>query len=1649
MISGKKAQALFEGWLQAVILTAFWGMVNVQVGGTPVWLDLIFSIVSVYFISRKTYLLTSSARARPALRAIAGAMLLFLLIILLSYLGYFLSASINIPGFVLVPGTVINRLAMGEFEAFGNLSPGFELVLGWFILGTGMLLAAFAVDVIWLVTPFSEKFPKEVLDGAFNDLTALTRRDIQDAWSAWPVWQRRRFLRSLAYALWISAFFAVWVLFNIYFASTPVWLDAAGIVLVFVLGFLAVEPWSASLIRSTKARRLGWGIWILLLTSLVWSWSFALQQGMDQPFRHALLILFQGLYHLAAYPILDLQGRDFFNWVDWIWGLLIWTGSAELILVISLSLRILIDPLVRILTPSSADNLARFMTMLWRNRRAMRMIKRFGTALTLFLVVAGTAFFLLAASERVASMADFDQTLPLPQRSSVAPVFFAAGPGTGIFMTTGTQVYQKDEAGDVWRVVLPEQPGIPYILSLAYSTQNETLYAGTQNGVYRLAQNGNVWQFTGLRGSTVNTLAVSGPKGYLYAGTMNGLFRAALDRDKNWSTLAPRDTAIFSLLVDSDGGLFAGTRQGVYSNLEQVVFKPLGSLELPVYSMALDPAVDTLYAGTSDGVHMTRTAEVDWAGVELEGQVVHALQMQGRNGQASILYAGTTQGIYRSVRDTTGDWEEMPGSGASKLLALDSTTLLSVSGGEFLETQTNDGRLFSWTRPRVDAGGSPARGGLTFLAYDQFRNRVYAGLSDNAGSSQTLVWYDLSDMASGSNLWQEVQGLPADTRVQAVEVDPSGRYVHLLLDGNLVRWDPAGGTFERSPEVFQINALAMSPTGVLFAGTADGVFSSDNSGRTWRPMGLAGLKVRGLFIDSTGRQLYASAGDDLYRYRVAEGSWSYFLSLKDLSGNPMRTLPLLENSCGQLQRSVDGELFWAGCRADLLSGGLSFSPDELFLNQNPISNWTFSIGAYPRLPFAYAYPGPGGVCLLFQNSGNILRIGSADRNACTSMNAWRGLLTWTRLSLIPGMSTLAGRIGSNLMLLITVWTVWGLYRYVSISRGHGIPFWVTFLVFRPGLLRYADPGLLGNAVSQAAGEIEALLVREGRVDPGDLADVPRLFRHAVLRSFYENQKGRLMIDYVDGSLFLQAGNRLSQWRLAWDQAGMQIGQKPGLTPAGLAAVEELMGILADSLGLTIISQRTSESCAGFLVEAPALRTRLPLAFPFLFIADPDPDAQSVQRLVDIFDIVKGRSYDAFVVPLQPAGPAAVNTALGLHQAIEHTVKTYKFMVLGGGDIIEILVSRNRAQTLVRKLLDQSSISEISPFVINGPVPETMFFGREEEIRNLVENCLKSDFAVVGNRKVGKTSLIKRVEAKLSSSGTARPLWIDCQAVRTSRSFFTSFEVQTGIPLASRSNNGFSKAIGAFSHEGPMPVLIMDEVDALLAGERETGEKLTATFRSLSQAGICHFIFCGSTRLAKLTRDAGSSVYNFPDLVPLTYLKESIVQQVLLQPFRLMGVWLADQDALLGEVFSLTSGHPNLVQMVGKNLVDRVNTRQERVIQYQDILDLSGDKKFLTDLVTTIWGEAGPLEKIITLQADAQGFNLATLRSRLSAMKINVREDHLEEALWMLQIYSILEEGRDGYRFIPARFPELLRSLFDVDRAARKLHQTLSEKKAAK
>jgi hypothetical protein len=329
-----------------------------------------------------------------------------------------------------------------------------------------------------------------------------------------------------------------------------------------------------------------------------------------------------------------------------------------------------------------------------------------------------------------------------------------------------------------------------------------------------------------------------------------------------------------------------------------------GLLHPRVLSLAIDPvSPNRIYAGTGHGFARSSDGGATWATLQAQPTAAglappiaigHIFALALNPLSPSMLYAGTSHGIYRSL-DAGITW------------TLTSTGLVTSSSGPYVQAIAVDpatpSTLYAGTSLGVFASTNAAATwgpNIGLYGYD------VRALAIDPHDRATLYAATISGVYRSTGqggLWTAFNNGLTNLFCLALAIDPQTPSTLYVGTANALfkstdrgtNWNPLSLTLGFTNGL-QMNALALDPTtsATLYAGTDQGTFKSADGGGTWSPItnGLSALGTLALAVSlGNPARLYAGAtglpvtnGSDAFLTKLDAANGSIHFSTV-LSGN--------------------------------------------------------------------------------------------------------------------------------------------------------------------------------------------------------------------------------------------------------------------------------------------------------------------------------------------------------------------------------------------------------------------------------------------------------------------------------------------------------------------------------------------------------------------------------------------------------------------------------------------------------------------------------------------------------------------------------------------------------------------------------------------
>jgi starch synthase len=476
-------------------------------------------------------------------------------------------------------------------------------------------------------------------------------------------------------------------------------------------------------------------------------------------------------------------------------------------------------------------------------------------------------------------------------------------------------------------------------------------------------------------------------------------------------------------------------------------------------------------------------------------------------------------------------------------------------------------------------------------------------------------------------------------------------------------------------------------------------------------------------------------------------------------------------------------------------------------------------------------------------------------------------------------------------------------------------------------------------------------------------------------------------------------------------------------------VKQLVDKIATATHLEIIDfgVDASESWFGNVLDTEKLFGKDVNRIPILFHRQKTFASDDLERMLHFADRGLERPYKIVILVLWDTKLPDDHIRQIQNRMRNHAMDV---VVVTIADLLQVLGSPSPADALRSMVLRQMTTT--SPFITSGPVPDAMFFGRERELREITQYVgADRSIIVIGGRRIGKTSILARLyRVRLPELGF-RAIYLDCSTILSYEQFLST-PIREWRPDAPKNTcRNMGDLLSAPPTDKPL-VLLLDEADKLVPFERKSKWRLFNRLRELTNAGQMKIILSGESALREAMSDDSSPLFNLFNELLLGRLELNDVDELVTRPFRQLEIDLVDKDAIVRQIYNITSGHPNVVQRLCRRLINHINETRSagiRQITPKDVEIIIENPDFQRDdFLSTYFASATALEQIIILfmAKDSSICTLETVEQALAQQEVMATAIETDKALRRLvDLRSILKREPSGYIFAVDAFPRVV------------------------
>lgn len=358
------------------------------------------------------------------------------------------------------------------------------------------------------------------------------------------------------------------------------------------------------------------------------------------------------------------------------------------------------------------------------------------------------------------------------------------------------------------------------------------------------------------------------------------------------------------------------------------------------------------------------------------------------------------------------------------------------------------------------------------------------------------------------------------------------------------------------------------------------------------------------------------------------------------------------------------------------------------------------------------------------------------------------------------------------------------------------------------------------------------------------------------------------------------------------------------------------------------------------------------------------------------------------------------------------VPRVRCVVLSANQLRDLLLAEEPVRLLETTISEQISVSELSPYQVAGGVKlENLFFGREREVRAIADRSVRN-FLVVGQRQMGKSSLLlavlRRLQARtdldacyveLADADLHRRLARERERVPADGLTLPPFvEIAAGVPSRPR-------------------VWLIDEADDFISADAKAGYPLLQTMRALAEEGRAYFILAGFWDLYRaVVLDEKQPLRNFGEHLRLEPLDARSALALVTEPMAALSLeW--DTPSTPEFLVEQAGRRANLLVLACKALVESLPPETHALTREHLERALREDKD-LRDQGRR-WRGDHPLHRAVVRQALLLGKpTREEVRQALKARGADIRSSDFDEAMDHRELSYVLVPDGEGHLYCP-------------------------------
>jgi len=382
------------------------------------------------------------------------------------------------------------------------------------------------------------------------------------------------------------------------------------------------------------------------------------------------------------------------------------------------------------------------------------------------------------------------------------------------------------------------------------------------------------------------------------------------------------------------------------------------------------------------------------------------------------------------------------------------------------------------------------------------------------------------------------------------------------------------------------------------------------------------------------------------------------------------------------------------------------------------------------------------------------------------------------------------------------------------------------------------------------------------------------------------------------------------------------------------------------------------------------------------------------------------------------------------------IDTFKTILQVGSSTIIGLLQKIRPKNVV------------SPFKYLGPCAPDVFVGREEMISEIIDSD-QAGYAITGGRRIGKTSLLLKIQYDINSGRQAVRYdnflqryekqsydccYVDCINLYSFQDVYNEI-FRKRAPKEIQKGRVFSSLTEMISRTSALQnkklLLLLDEMDDLMemvSVHDRDAENFQKDLQKAANRNMLKFVICGFRNISKVIRDPGHPFFNLCKGLYMTPLKKREIKKLLVmsniqQLFKVPDHHL---EKVVDRLNIASGGYPSVVQYIADQLM---RTDRDGTVNPNTINQVVSSKETRAFVLETLIMNTNTFERLICILA----VNISTITTETiinaligKTVRMNDPDEEVMFALKNLCNNCILYDEGDKFSFLYPLIPEIIK-----------------------